>query len=77
MCLEWGRGGRGDWVRLEAGETRCVGDGGRRLGVSSLGPRLAPLKNEGGVSLVTSAAKVVDFRRQPQAVPIRLQNEIT
>ena len=32
---------------------------------------------EGGESLVTSAGKVVDFRRLALAVPIRLQNETT
>ena len=32
-------------------------------------------KTGGGESLVTSAGKVVDFRRLALAVPIRLQNE--
>ena len=40
-------------------------------------PRLSPQKTGGGESLVTSAGKVVDFRRLALAVPIRLQNETT
>ena len=43
----------------------------------SLVPRLSPQKRGGGESLVTSAGKVVDFRRLALAVPIRLQNETT
>ena len=42
----------------------------------SRNPRLTPLKIEGGVSLVTSAGKVVDFCCLVQAVPMRLQRII-
>ena len=43
----------------------------------SLVPRLSPQKRGGGESLVTSAGKVVDFRRLALAEPIRLHNETT
>ena len=38
-------------------------------------PRLSPQKTGGGESLITSAGKVVDFRRLGLAVPIRFQNK--
>ena len=51
------------------------GEEGEEGGGASLVPRLSPQKWGGGESLVTSAVKVVDFRRLAVAVPIRLQNE--